>query len=282
MIIGSLFGGLGNQMFQYAAALSYSKKIDTDLYFYKTFNSYYHQNHTKFDINELFDLKLKYISKFELEKKIGLFKSNFYVNRLLYKFSIKNNKILHDKSLEDCLKKDDYLLFGYFQNPQFFNDYKNLIINKLSRPLHSENLNKYNIFKEISQKNSISIHIRGGDYLFEKNRLICNQKYYADAIQIVNKKIANPSFYIFSDDLNYAQEILSNLKEDFVFIDLNFSNALTMHLMSICNHNIISNSTFSWWAAFLNKNNNKMIISPKVWSKNSSSPFLSLKEWIKI
>jgi hypothetical protein len=102
----------------------------------------------------------------------------------------------------------------------------------------------------------------------------------------MSSKIANPIFYIFSDDMNWTKNTLHFLNEKYniVYIDQNNMNpSEDMNLMSNCKHNIIANSSFSWWGAWLNNKPEKIIISPSVWTKNNSSnPHLIPQTWIKI
>ena len=131
------------------------------------------------------------------------------------------------------------------------------------------------IFEKIEKTNTVSIHIRRGDYLKDKQRNnICNVEYYKLAIEKIKTYIEHPSFFVFSDDINWCKENFQN--EEFNFIDWNTGNNsfIDMQLMSNCKHNIIANSSFSWWAAWLNINSNKIIIGPMYWFDNITSNML--------
>ena len=137
------------------------------------------------------------------------------------------------------------------------------------------------MYQEILNTHSVSLHIRGGDYLADPIRQVCNYEYYLNAIKKIKYFNSKAIFYIFSDDSNYAKNILSKLDIKYRLVDNNFNNAVNLYLMSHCKDNIIANSSFSWWAAYLNNNKNKKIISPKKWFTNFNKS-LALKEWIVI
>ena len=134
--------------------------------------------------------------------------------------------------------------------------------------------------------NSVSIHVRRGDYLngyyFETLGKICDIDYYKRAIALINKEVNDPYFYIFSDDPGYVAE---NLKiENATYVDFNRGRDSwqDMYLMSQCKHNIIANSTFSWWGAWLNTNLNKIVIAPNRWFANMDNDEIVLPEWIRL
>ena len=128
------------------------------------------------------------------------------------------------------------------------------------------------IEKQIQKNETISVHLRFGDYKIKNNSKIyfdLSKNYFEKSINYFLDKIENPKFIIFSDELNKAKSFLQNINN---FKELNIifripgnNSGLDMKLMSVCNHNIISNSTFSWWGAWLNTNKNKIIICPNNW-----------------
>lgn len=279
MIIGNLYGGLGNQLFQYSAALSFSKQYGHELKFVNIFNKRYRQAHTKFDLDKLYNLKISYIDSYELKQKFGYLKSNYYFNKFAYKFNINFDCIITDKLAKTLANNKNYFLYGYFQNYKYLK-YTELTLHKyFYEPRDINNLNKYQLYQEILNTHSVSLHIRGGDYLANPMRQVCNYEYYFNAIKKIKYFNSNAIFYIFSDDLNYAKNILSKLDINYRLVDNHFNNALNLYLMSKCKDNIIANSSFSWWAAYLNNNKYKKIISPKKWLTNYNKS-LALKEWI--
>ena len=140
--------------------------------------------------------------------------------------------------------------------------------------------------EELSQTetNSISIHVRRGDYLKNPQYFdICNTVYYRKAIGLIKEKTDNARFYVFSDDIQWVKENLE-LPQNTVYVNWNMKTDSwqDMCLMSHCRHHIIANSTFSWWGAWLNKNEKKIVICPKMFSRTENLVNVMPDEWIKI
>ena len=150
---------------------------------------------------------------------------------------------------------------------------------------------------QISICNSVSIHIRRGDFtanpeVAKVHGNICNLEYYERAMNFIEQKIDNPIFYIFTDDVEWVK-IHFNNRSNLIIVSNSVKNQVEfghkhnahqeMYLMSLCNHNIIANSSFSWWAAWLNRNDNKIIIAPKKWfnDKKSDRDLIPIT-WIRI
>ena len=290
MIIVELKGGFGNQLFQYAAGLSLAK---------------YHQTELRVDPSQLanpdsvtgtirqtdlFNLSdiPAIANKKDLHKyhqKLGLSKFKDKIlplhKRNIYKE--KSNKF--DKNFFKA--GASLLLKGNRQSELYFNRYENYIRQKLV--ISDTALQKVKEYGEnLKHLDSVSLHIRRGDYLtaiaLEWLGLL-PLSYYENAIEIIAAKIPNCKFYIFSDDIDWVQNnLIINYEHDFVS-NIQTTNAMEdFHLMSSCKHNIIANSTFSWWAAWLNTNQNKMIIAPKKWfsMENINTDDLIPKSWITL
>lgn len=162
-------------------------------------------------------------------------------------------------------KKNMYIL-GCPQSEKYFFNIKEKIKYIYNFPEIFDEKNK-KILNLIKKSNSISIHIRRGDYINEPGLGgMISKKYYIEAIEYIKEKIIDPVFYVFSNDINWCKE---NLKIDFpiYYIDWNKGKESfrDMQLMSLCKHNIIPNSTFSWWGAWLNSNPNKIVVAPERW-----------------
>ncbi len=146
---------------------------------------------------------------------------------------------------------------------------------KYASTIASDLTPKKSITPESSMRNSVSIHLRGGDYVQgDKSNFhgTCSPEYYTGAIQYIKDKISNPHFYIFTDDIGWAKKYI-NFPEPYTFIsDSTHLVHEELILMSQCEHNIIANSTFSWWAAWLNNNPEKIVIAPKKWFNNQDIP----------
>ena len=141
----------------------------------------------------------------------------------------------------------------------------------------------------VSKKESVSIHIRRGDYISEKkiNNIffVCDLNYYQNAINYINDKIKNPTYFVFSDDLDWARDNLIFLS-DVVYIDYkdksNSSSVEEIILMSKCKNHIISNSSFSWWGTWLCQKNDQINISPKKWDNTKIDKSDLVENFIKL
>jgi len=156
-------------------------------------------------------------------------------------------------------------LSGCFQSEKYFRRFERDIRNEFS---FSDFVNEKNIKikGEIEKSNSISIHIKKGGYTQSNFRGGCPMSYYNQAIEYLAQRISNPFFFVFSDEPEWAVENLKT-SHNVIFISHNTDkdSFLDLQLMSLCKHNIIANSSFGWWAAWLNVNPDKIVISPKLW-----------------
>lgn len=272
MIVVKLSGGLGNQLFQYSFGRYLSLKYNTELKF-----------DVQLDINTSnFTPRLLGLSKFRVDmnfaslKEISRFKnfnSGFFSRverKLIQKFPFFNKKYIIEKTFDILNKElliDDSYYEGYWQSEYYFKS----IIDVLRRDLQLNfDLNEENkrIADDILNSMSVSLHIRRGDYISvnsnSKIYSVCSLQYYHDAINLFKLKFERPVFYIFTDDIDWAKE--NFMGDIFNVIDINQDNPhADMFLMSICKHNIIANSSFSWWGAWLNFNENKLVVAPKNW-----------------
>ena len=275
-----LQGGLGNQLFQ-LAALAYAgeraeAKLSLDisrLSFGKT--------ERKFEIpNELLELLFKrqpkIVSKsgFQLLIMKFLWKMESYNLKLYFPCRHIATNIGYDGIFENRIKNG--MLIGYFQTYVYSN---HLNWPQRFRDLKIDN-NYYNsLLTEMKEKSPTVLHIRGGDYLFDRSGIgNLDVQYFANCIY--ESRSANNLFWIFSDDASYAEEIAKDLHINYRLIDVNQSlNSLeTLLLMSCAKKIIISNSTFAWWSAFLSYDS--VIYAPDKWFKALEDPFkLIPKNW---
>ena len=269
MIIVRVTGGLGNQMFQYAMYKSLEKKgklvkLDSKS-FYET-----KKEHNGYELERIFDIKHNKPTKEDLEK--------FDENNISTLFKIKR-KLFGDKKFvydtkeyvfnKDVYKLKNSYLNGYWQSIKYFEGIENDIKKdfRFKNQLDNKNLE---ILNEIENSNSISIHIRRGDYMSPENYnmygCIATPTYYKKAIKVIEEKVENPTFFVFSNDMDWVKKNIQ-INSRVFYIDINSGNGSykDMQLMSNCKHNIIANSSFSWWGAWLNENKNKIVIAPKKW-----------------
>lgn len=268
-------GGLGNQMFQYAAGKAVARRCGTelmvDLSFLEQLNS---EAYTKRNY-ELHVLKCtagiadnKSIRNFEKWEEAGVNKTLSRVFPFLKSHKIfREPHFQYTSSIETL--KDNTLLIGYWQSEKYFKTIANEIRNdfELSSTLEGENKK---IAHQIQQSIAVSIHIRRGDYVTNaaaaKHHPVCSMEYYQKAISHIQSKISNPVFFIFSDDETWTRENIK-IEDSHFFIHHNSGekSCFDLKLMSLCKHNIIANSSFSWWGAWLNQYPDKICIRPSKW-----------------
>ncbi len=275
MIIVKLSGGLGNQLFQYSFGRYLSLKYATDLKFDIQLTSF----RTDFTPRQLglssFNITLDVAKKEDIQK-FKIFNNGFLSQierKIIERFPLVNQKVIIEKPfqiLKESFCTNHRYYDGYWQSRIYADSFRQEIQSHL---IMKESLDVENqeIANEILKSNAISLHIRRGDYISvmsnSKIFAICPIDYYQRAINFFKGKFTNPIFYIFSDDIDWVRNNFSD--SNFKFVDINRERPhFDLHLMSLCSHNIIANSSFSWWGAWLNKNEEKIVIYPKVWYLN--------------
>ena len=285
MIITKILGGLGNQMFQYAAGRCLAHLNNTQL---------------KLDVTGFTDYKLRNFDLHALhvncqpasgEEIRNLLPSHNFEKALQYLFPKKRRTYYREKYFhfdDNILKfgKDVYLK-GYFQSEKYFLPIKETLQKEFT--FKDEIIRKVKDFTDKTRSaTSVSVHIRRGDMendpVTTGHHGIMPLSYYKKGIEIIRSKIANPQFYFFSDDINWVKENFNDLKPTFVSGEISQTHFEDLYLMSQCHHNIIANSSFSWWGAWLNKNPDKIVIAPKIWFIKGPKDTQDLlpEKWIKI
>lgn len=290
MIIVRLQGGLGNQMFQYAAAKSLAIDKKQELVIdVSAFENDANITKRKFEL-DCFTITAGFLSAEKLRRKLktpSLFQKILTRAIPYYKRSIYFEPHFHYD--ENFFRAPaDTMLFGYWQTEKYFSSITPVIREefRIKKPLSDATLN---IAKKIDETESVSVHFRRGDYISNPATLkvhgICDLEYYEKAIARITKETPVKHLYIFSDDISWARENL-NLSLPTTFVDHNNEQHAyeDLFLMSKCKHNIIANSTFSWWAAWLNNNPSKKVIVPQSWFREFDADTKDLypEEWIKI
>lgn len=270
MVVIKIWGGLGNQMFQYAfykALLDKGKRCKLDISYYNYFNP-----HNGYELERLFQIEAQYATWDEI-KKLANAKLD-YAGRLMLKVHRKRTHYIQNPKENfgfdsTLLQVDDGYIQGYFYSEKYFfhieEDIRKDFFFKEILPSNE------GLLLEIENSNSIGIHIRRGDYVNSKYNLseVCNIAYYERAIEHTQERVFEPKYYIFSDDLEWCRNNLPINNAVFVDINRGKDSYMDMCLMSRCKHNIIGNSSFSWWGAWLNGNAEKIIVSPKQWTTNN-------------
>jgi len=284
MIIVKLYGGLGNQMFQYALGRNLALRNKTELKFDVTGLEQDKLRHYELDI---FNISATIASKSEImlirKSSRGI---NSRILRILsqHYFCIKQKDLYFDATIKG--KKGDIYLDGYWQCENYFKNIRDIIVNDFIIKYNPDERNK-SMLEKIDNSNSVCIHVRRGDYVYnKKTRKVhgtCSFEYYNNAVNIIGKKVRNPEFFIFSDDLQWTK---ANLKFEYPFIYVDINNTEKgyedLRLMSRCKHFIIANSSFSWWAAWLSNNADKIICAPSRWFNSVDEGDIVPKSWLRI
>ena len=267
-------GGLGNQMFQYAFLLALKKASNEDVYIDISEYSR-HKQHNGYELKRVFGICNEIASIHDIWKYTCIFRNDI-INRIYIKISRFRKSDIKEinsyKYLPGILTEHrDGYYDGYWQCFKYFDCCSDDIIRYFTFVPATDSQN-CDIIERINNDNkSVSLHIRRGDYLkSDIYRGLCGIEYYTKAILYVRSLLGDGIFfYIFSDDIQWCREnILCLLNKDkFIFVDWNSESQSfrDMQLMSLCRANIIANSSFSWWAAYLNKRNDKIVIAPEKW-----------------
>lgn len=273
MKIVNIIGGLGNQMFQYAFALSLKNKYCEDVLIdihhfngYPLFNGYeiglVFKNASLPIANKKQIRKVsRYVPHYKLSRFIRRYcpsKKTEYISRYTYKYIQEVWNISGDCYYE-----------GYWQSYKFFDTIRTEIIKEFQFPIPNEyNLN---LSLQMSNSNSVGIHVRRGDYVNNSSfGGICDEAYYKKAITLLTNLLSDDVYFFFSNDTEWCKDYLVPLLKGkpFFIVDGNKgeNSFFDMFLMTKCKNLIIANSTFSWWGAYLNCNNG-VIIAPHIWNK---------------
>ena len=288
MKIVKYIGGLGNQMFIYAFSVALRETFKQDIYvdthYYKSRNF-----HNGLEIERIFGIHLKE-AKLIQKLKMSWYFPNYWIDyHLLGRLPARKNTVreLPGQKVNMKLLKDPSGKFydGYWQSYQYFDSFRSIIIKEFTFPtFEQEDKQNYELAnKLIVENNSVGIHIRRGDYLKNwKYRGLCGLDYYKQAIAYILEHITSPKFYLFSDDIEWCQENISPLLKGYDVSFVNWNHHLNsykdMQLMTMCKSLIIANSSFSWWAAYLNQNN-PIVIAPEKWINSFMDFRIQYKNW---
>ena len=267
MIVTDLIGGIGNQLFQYCAgrSLAYTNHVDLKLNI-SGFDGYklrrYALNHFNFDAEILSEDEQKTLTIYS-EKSFR-----------------------YDPDFFDLT--DHTFIKGYWQSEKYFSMIKDVLLTELQIITPPSKINE-KLIDEIQSCNAVSLHIRRGDYISDistyKVHGICDLDYYDRCLKIVAEQIFDPHVYIFSDDPRWAIDHLRiDLKTTYVTHNDPEHHYEDLRLMSLCRHNIIANSSFSWWGAWLNKHQDKIVLAPKRWFRRDVPDASDLipNHWLKV
>ena len=288
MIIIKLKGGLGNQMFQYACARHLAERnndvLKLDISLYQPGNAPAGDTVRSYALGAL-SISAQVANEEEI-RLVGGRRSSIilFLRKIIAKMRPIKSYVFDPAVLE---RKGDVYLGGFFQSERYFKDIETIIRNefRLREPMGEQ---AQAMVRDIDGSDSVSLHIRRGDYVTNKNANAfhgtCSPEYYHAAIAEVMKKVRSPKFFIFSDDIEWAKADVG-MPARAVYVS---RDGITDHeelmLMSKCKHNIIANSSFSWWGAWLNANPQKIVIAPKRWANDTCVDTSDAvpAEWIRI
>lgn len=307
MIYKEISGRLGNQMFQYAMARSIYEKSPQ--------NQKLVFNFQKGVLDRGFEDELKYfkVLKYECNEKnkINIFQKMllkmfilFEKSATLYCLPLKKDietvKYKYQKAFAPILSKfglyyvrqgyvkfknfkakKKYLL-GYFESSKYFDDIRDILLKEFTPKKAPLSKNK-KLYDYIQSGESVCITIRRGDYVsnpsYKKNHYICTPEYFIETMKIMKQKVKNAKFVVFSDDVEWCRkniefpgEVMFESGDDPVWEKL--------RLMYSCKHFIISNSTFSWWAQYLSRNDKKIVIAPSRWRNKGYAKDIYMDNWL--
>lgn len=279
MIVSQVIGGLGNQIFQYAAgratALKRSVPLRLDVSGFASYGLY-----QGFELSKVFNLvtdiatqeDIKSILGCRADKTLRRVLTHPVAARLRGRHYIVEPYFHYWPEIAN-VPRDCYLV-GYWQSEKYFQDIAPVIRADFTFKHPLKNLNA-EIARKIGQVSAVSLHVRRGDYAGNPKTTathgLCSLEYYQQAIQYVLDRVGQPYFFIFSDDIAWAKE---NLKVDipchYVNHNRGAASYIDMQLMSLCQHHIIANSSFSWWGAWLNPSPDKIVFAPRKWFANDN------------
>jgi len=294
MDVIALGGGLGNQMFQYAFYLTKRKnaKVYLNFYFLKK-----NAEHNGCELDRAFGIQLQENSLINaivmVVRKLLLF-SHIKIIRLVIKcLNIIGIRVIHEPK-NGLFQSHNHerirglnIYLGAWYSEKYFINQREDIKKQFCFDILKINQQSKNMLDIIKEVNSVSIHVRRGDYMIGDNYKthgdVCTVEYYKKAIGIIVNQVKFPVFIVFSDDVEWARK---NISLSFPAYYVNWNNGFDswqdMFLMSSCNHNIIANSTFSWWAAWLNAYEDKIVIHPVSMRKDIETPDAFPKTWMRV
>ena len=263
-------------MFQYALCQSFvSKGVKVKLDISNFQAGYLHNG---YELERIFNLQEDYCSRSELV----IVKSLSKVLHVLFKHPYKEKKgwqWVHHPEVNNIRFG---FLKGYWQSEKYFSVLANSIRAKFTFPVLTDERNRA-VQDAMANNDTVSMHIRRGDYLKPDMSCSLSIEYYLDAMALINERVSDPHYFIFSDDIEWAREHIKEPRAMFIDWNIGPDSFVDMQLMSLCSHNIIANSSFSWWGAWLNRNPSKLVIAPGQWMPGMKDTGDVLPEnWIPI
>lgn len=289
MITVRIKGGLGNQLFQYAVGYALSKEINQELVFNPSFTS--NMTPRGYKLSNLGVQYSNIVDDTDLPLKIHVLK-NKYVNKAcrivrggeIYRYKngiyfLEKNESFQAGILK--LSSKDIYLDGYFQSEKYFKRYRTELLRQIV-PSYEKESEYIEVLDQVKIDCSVAIHVRRGDFKKDNSsyHYLLGEKYYRNALDLIEEHVERPTFFWFSDDIDWVKKNFGE-KDNYRFVSLHTSHADIdeMMLMKNCHHIITANSTFSWWAAWLNEYEDAIRICP---AKQYGNKDMIPESWIKV
>lgn len=292
MVIVKISGGLGNQLFQYAFGKAIEEKYGYDV---KYDLSYYEDIPKDDTYREVF--VSRYIPLHRLATKDDILKITKW-DKSVWKKALKRLGFAEYRTKYECpgdgvtsieQVKDDTLLIGYWQSEEYFSNVCDKIREEFSFENDTQSPEMKVLSERIKSSDSVSIHVRGGDYLSTQNQAIfggiCTSQYYEEAYAYMKKKNPAGKFFLFTNDVEWTKNNIHLPYEEITMVSEEYEATedwMDLYLMSICKDNIIANSSYSWWAAWLNPNRKKTVVCPFRWTNHQIDDKIFAKGWTRI
>lgn len=286
-----IVGGLGNQMFQYALgkrlALDKNVPLKLDLSWYEEHPERpYRLNQFKIHASQASHQEIIDLTRLQTTDIYSRI-YRFYQRRLPYYY---RNVIIEEKTGYDSnilqVPINAYLS-GYWQNPRYFETIQSVLMEEFEPIENVEETPICHLLDKMKNSNSISLHIRRGDYVKDERNLsfhgTCSISYYERAVAYLLEHFENLRVYVFSDEIEWAKQNLElSCPTEFISGQYSIPDYIEMQLMKACTHHIVANSSFSWWAAWLCKNTDKVVIAPQKWFTGIDLEDIVCSEWIRL
>jgi len=276
MIITKISDGFGNQLFMYACGYAASRRLSTKLALDLTYLSTNSLRNYELDkLNISYD-KIFSVDNIQYPLNIAVRKILHLIIRCQYKIFREKTAYKYDKRITN-IAQNSYL-FGYWQTEKYFKEYREDIL-KMFTPRYNLSQEINSFIDKVRSCNSVAVHVRRGDYV--KLGICLDSSYYKNAFTVLNEKFKDLTYFVFSDNVEYAKQMFKDMDGTFEYVE-NLSSNSTLDdffVMKECKHIIMANSSYSWWAAWLNNNPQKVAIYPN--DKQFMSDFYP-KEWIMI
>ena len=280
-VVVQLLGGLGNQMFQYAAGRALADRWGCSL---KLDLTHFDQDPQRTYNLDGLNIRAEIATTDEL-RSVNRLSYNSVISKLLSLYPrkgrnvkryrlFKERKFVFDETLID--QRPPVYLAGYWQSERYFSDFAAAIRRDFSINFNLDSEARRHL-ESIKNTSSISLHVRRGDYVTNpiaaRYHGVCSLDYYLTAANYIAAQVSEPHFFVFSDDIKWVTD---NLRLPYVTTFVNFDNKkhcpiVDMQLMKVCKHHVIANSSFSWWGAWLNPSQHKVVVAPKKWFNHASA-----------